>query len=132
MDSAMTPLQRLLRPRNIAVVGGREAQIVAEQCDRLGYEGTIWPVSPKREQIAGRPCLKRLEDLPEAPDAVFIAIPAEPTIEAVGLLAEMGAGGVVCLASGFRELGGAGLERRRPADAEDQSDRRARRSCAPA
>ena len=104
-------LQRLLRPRNIAVVGGREAQIVAEQCDRLGYAGTIWPVSPKRDQIAGRPCLKRLEDLPEPPDAVFIAIPAEPTIEAVGMLAGTDAGGTVCFASGFREVGGQGIER---------------------
>lgn len=104
-------LQRLLRPRNIAVVGGREAQIVAEQCDRLGYEGTIWPVSPRRGSIAGRPCLKRLEDLPEPPDAVFIAIPAEPTIEAVNMLAGTDAGGAVCFASGFREVGGDGIER---------------------
>ncbi len=109
--NAMTSLQRLLRPKTIAIVGGREAEIVAEQCDRLGYEGTIWPVSPKRDSIAGRDCLRRLEDLPEAPDAVFIAIPAEPTIEAVEVLAGTGAGGIVCFASGFREVGGAGIER---------------------
>ena len=95
-------LQRLLRPKSIAVVGGREAAIVAEQCDHLGYEGTIWPVNARRDSIAGRPCLKRLENLPESPDAVFIAIPAEPTIEAVGILADTDAGGIVCFASGFR------------------------------
>jgi acyl-CoA synthetase (NDP forming) len=93
------------------VVGGREAAIVAEQCDRLGYQGTICPVSRKRDGIAGRDCLRRLEDLPEAPDAVFIAIPAEPSIEAVEVLAGAGAGGAVCFASGFREVGGAGVER---------------------
>ncbi len=103
--------QRLLRPKTIAVIGGRQAEIVARNCDRLGFEGTIWPVNGKREQIAGRQCFKHLEDLPEAPDAAIIVIPAEPTIEAVGLLAEMGAGGVVCFASGFREIGGAGIER---------------------
>lgn len=108
---SLAALQRLLRPRHIAVVGGREATIVAEQCDRLGYEGTIWPVSPKRDEIAGRRCLKRLEDLPEIPDAVFIAIPAEPTIEAVKWLSGTGAGGTVCFASGFREIGGDGIER---------------------
>ena len=107
----MSALQRLLRPKSIAVVGGREAAIVAEQCDRLGYEGTIWPVNPKRDSIAGRDCLRRLEDLPEPPDAVFIAIPAEPTIEAVEAIAGTGAGGIVCFASGFREIGGAGVER---------------------
>ena len=107
----MTPLQRLLRPKTIAVVGGREAAIVAEQCDRLGYKGTIWPVNAKRDSITGRACLKRLEDLPEPPDAVFIAIPAEPTIEAVEALADTGVGGIVCFASGFSEVGGAGIER---------------------
>lgn len=104
-------LQRLLRPKTIAVIGGRQAEIVAQNCDKLGYEGTIWPVNASREKIAGRDCFKRLEDLPEAPDAAIIVIPAEPTIEAVSLLAQMGAGGVVCFASGFREVGGAGIER---------------------
>lgn len=103
--------QRLLRPKTVAVIGGRQAEIVAQNCDRLGFEGTIWPVNGKREQIAGRQCFKHLEDLPEAPDAAIIVIPAEPTIEAVTLLAEMGAGGVICFASGFREIGGAGIER---------------------
>jgi acyl-CoA synthetase (NDP forming) len=104
-------LERLLRPKTIAVIGGRQAEIVAQNCDGLGYEGTIWPVNGKRDSIAGRECFKRLEDLPEAPDAAIIVIPAEPTIEAVSLLTEMGAGGVVCFASGFREVAGAGIER---------------------
>lgn len=101
-------LARLLRPRSIAVIGGREAAEVAHQCDKLGFAGAIWPVSHKREAIAGRDCFGRLEDLPDAPDAAFIAIPAEPTIEAVGMLAEMAAGGAVCYASGFSESGGGG------------------------
>jgi acyl-CoA synthetase (NDP forming) len=104
-------LQRLLRPRTIAVVGGSEAEIVANQCDRLGFGGTVWPVNPKRDNMAGRDCLRRLEDLPETPDAVFVAIPAEPSIEAVAFLAAAGAGGIVCFASGFREIGGPGVER---------------------
>jgi acyl-CoA synthetase (NDP forming) len=104
-------LLRLLRPKTIAVVGGREAEIVAKQCDRLGYGGEIWPVNGRRESIAGRDCFQRLEDLPAAPDAAFVAIPAEPTIEAVELLAGMGAGGAVCFASGFREVGGDGAGR---------------------
>jgi acyl-CoA synthetase (NDP forming) len=104
-------LQRLLRPKTIAVIGGRQVEIVAQNCDRLGYEGTIWPVNGMRDSIAGRECFRRLEDLPEPPDAAIIVIPAEPTIEAVTQLAKMGAGGVVCFASGFREVGGAGIER---------------------
>jgi len=104
-------LRRLLCPASIAVIGGREAAEVVHQCDGLGYSGTIWPVSHKRDSIAGRDCFRRLEDLPGPPDAAFIAIPAEPTIEAVEILARMGAGGAVCYASGFREVAVDGVGR---------------------
>ena len=107
----MTPLHRLLRPGTIAVIGGKEAEEVVRQCDKLGFAGAIWPVSRSRDSIAGRDCFRRLEDLPEPPDATFIAIPAEPSIEAVALLAGMGAGGAVCLASGFSEVGEEGAAR---------------------
>lgn len=106
-------LDRLLRPRSVAVIGGREAEKCIVECQRVGFEGTIYPVSRSRDQMAGVPCYSRLEDLPEAPDAAFIAIPAEPTIEAVKLLSDMGAGGVVLYASGFAETGEMGADRQR-------------------
>ena len=111
MRMTAAALQRLLRPKTLAVIGGREAAEVVHQCDKLGFSGTIWPVSHTRDSIAGRDCFRRLEDLPGPPDAAFIAIPAEPTIEAVDLLAAMGAGGAVCYASGFREVGRDGVRR---------------------
>lgn len=104
-------LQRLLRPKTIAVIGGAQAEIAALNCDGLDYEGEIWTVNGRVESLAGRKCFPHLEDLPAAPDAAIIVIPAEPTIEAVAVLSEMGAGGVVCFASGFREVGGDGVER---------------------
>lgn len=102
-------LQRLLRPKTIAVVGGDVAAEVIRQCDKIGYQGEIWPVNPRRTELVGRPCYPNLTALPHSPDATFIAIAREPTIEVVGALAEMGAGGAVCYASGFAESGGEGL-----------------------
>ncbi len=113
----MTPerrrnLQRLLKPRHVALIGGTDAVTVAGECARIGYDGPIWPVNPKRDEIAGHRCYGSIDDLPEAPDAVFLAIPREPAIEAVRKLAARGAGGVVCYTAGFGEMGdeGAGLE----------------------
>ena len=40
-------LTRLLRPRTLAVVGGSAAARVAEQCDRMGFDGPVWPVHPR-------------------------------------------------------------------------------------
>ncbi len=112
----MTPEQeqnfeRLLRPRQIAFVGGADAIVAIGEARRRGYAGTLWPVNPRRSEMAGLPCFASLDDLPCGPDAVFLAIPAEPAIEAVGRLAAMGAGGVVCYTAGFGETGGCGPAR---------------------
>lgn len=103
----MHDLGRCLNPGSIAVIGGREVERVVFQCRKLGYGGEIHVVNPRRGQLGGLPCLPDIESLPVVPDAAFVAIPAEPTIEAVGLLSAMGAGGAVCYASGFREVGAA-------------------------
>ena len=94
---------RLLRPRNIAVIGGLAAARVAEQCDRMGFDGALWPVHPKHDRIAGRPVFRSVADLPGAPDAAFVGVNRHATVEAVSALASGGAGGVICYASGFRE-----------------------------
>jgi len=102
-------LARLLSPRSLAVIGGREAAEVIRQCERIGFQGEIWPVNPKRPEVAGRKSYASLSDLPNVPDASFIAVPREVTIESVSTLAKMGAGGAVCYASGFAEVGGDGV-----------------------
>ena len=111
----MTPdrrrnLQRLLQPASVAIIGGRDAITVIGECRRIGYTGHIWPVNPKREELAGLRCFKDVEELPEAPDAVFLAIPADRAVPVVAKLASMGAGGVVCYTAGFGEDGREGGE----------------------
>ena len=96
-------LDRLLRPRSIAVFGGAWARNVIEQCQRSGYTGDIWPVHPKAEQICGLPCYRSAEDLPAAPDASFVGVNRHITVDVIGQLAARGAGGAVCFASGFAE-----------------------------
>jgi len=96
-------LDRLIRPRTIAVFGGREARRVIEQCDRMGFAGEIWPVHPTQESVLGRRCYRSVADLPDAPDAAFVGVNRTLTVEIVRDLAARGAGGAVCYASGFSE-----------------------------
>ncbi len=98
-------LSRLLAPRSIAVVGGAPAERVVQQCLKLGFDGPIWPVHPKRSDLAGIPCLPSLDDLPGVPDAVFLGVNRLATVEAMGVLSRIGAGGAVCYGSGFAETG---------------------------
>ena len=106
-------LIRFLNPRSIAVVGGQEAGQALIQCHKLGFQGKMWAVNPKRDSMAGIACLAGCHRLPEPPDAVFIGVPAEATIRAVDQLNRLGAGGAVCLASGFSEVGDEGGTRQR-------------------
>lgn len=106
-------LRRLLSPRTIAVVGGREAEVAARQCRAIGYDGEIWPIHPRRAEVDGWPCFADVSQLPGVPDAAFVAVSREKTVKVVAELARLGVGGVVCHASGFAESGdyGAALER---------------------
>ena len=96
-------LSRLLKPRSICAIGGREAARVVEQCRRMDFAGAVYPVHPSRDEVAGLPCFRSVEDLPEAPDAAFVGVRRDRTVEVVRALAARGAGGAVCYASGFAE-----------------------------
>ncbi|MBY5977741.1 acetate--CoA ligase family protein [Phaeobacter italicus] len=97
-------LSRLFRPKSIAVIGGGAwCRLVIEQCQKMGFGGTIWPVHPKAEEVAGLPAFKDVDSLPEAPDAAFVGVNRFATIDVVRALSTRGAGGAVCFASGFLE-----------------------------
>ena len=109
----MTPKQRqnfdrLLSPRHIAFIGGQDALIAIGEARRRGFSGEYWPINPRREHLGGLACFSEIGDLPEAPDAVFLAIPAPAAVAAVETLRKMGAGGIVCYTAGFKEAGSAG------------------------
>ncbi len=106
----MKDLSRLLRPRSIAVLGAGWAENVIEQCRKMGVEGPIWPVHPKRDAVGGLRAYASLADLPGVPDATFIGVNRFATVEVVRELGAMGAGGAICFASGWEEAGEAGLQ----------------------
>jgi acyl-CoA synthetase (NDP forming) len=108
----MTRLDRLLRPRHIAVLGAGWALNVIEQCRKMGFSGPVWPVHPTKPEIGGLKAYPSLSDLPEPPDATFIGVNRHATLEVVGDLAAMGAGGAICFASGWEESGEVGLQKR--------------------
>lgn len=121
--ASIQQLQRLFSPRHIAVFGGNFAAEAVRQCRKLGFAGEIWPVHPTRSTVEGLPCYPDVAALPDAPDASFVAVPREATVEIVRQLAERGAGGAICYASGFAEVGaeGAALQAQLVANAGDMA-----------
>ena len=102
--------ERLLNPRTIATFGGANAQEVIRQSDLMGYKGEIWPVHPKKTEILGRKVYRSVEDLPGSPDAAYVGVNRNLTIDIVRDLAARDAGGAVCYATGFIEAGEEGFE----------------------
>lgn len=100
-----TSLSRFLSPRSIAFIGGHECDVAIGRTRDLGFPGKIWAVHPKRPQLGGIACIPSLDDLDGVPDAAFIAVRREPTIEIVRTLSKLRCGGAVIYASGFAETG---------------------------
>jgi acetate---CoA ligase (ADP-forming) len=73
-------LTALLEPRSLAVVGasGRPGSFGGTLVGQLlsgGYRGAVHLVNPRYREVAGRPCLPSLADLPEPVDLAVLAVP---------------------------------------------------------
>ena len=100
----MEPLSRFLQPKAVVVIGGGTwCEAVVRQCRATGFAGPIWPVHPKKAEVGGLPAYASLDALPGVPDAAFIGVNREVTVQVAGQLSAMGCAGAVCFAAGFSE-----------------------------
>ncbi len=111
-------LRRLFEPASVAVLGASEIRSKAggrplAYLKEAGFAGRVYPINPRHRALFGFDCFSSLEALPEVPDLVVIAIPAEGVLPAVRQAAALGVGAMVIYTSGFAEVGpnGATVER---------------------
>lgn len=97
-------LKRLFCPKSIAVVGGGTwCENLIRECQAIGFQGALWSVHPSRKSVAGVRTYPDIAALPGAPDACFIGVNRNATIDIVRDLRARQAGGAVCFANGFLE-----------------------------
>lgn len=101
-------MERLLRPRSIAIAGvssrpGSLGGSVLDNLERFGFAGDIHLVHAREAQIRGRRCIASTAELPQGIDCAVLAIPAAGVVEAVRGCAERGVGGVIVFSAGFAE-----------------------------
>lgn len=87
--------------------GGRPQQFLR----RSGYQGTIYPINPRRTEVQGEKAWPSLSALPEVPEHVFVLSPTDTVVDTVKECARLGVKLVTILASGFSESGPEGVER---------------------
>jgi len=116
----------LFNPHSVAVVGAspdvwRIGYNLMQSLVEGGFQGQVYPINGKYEQIMGLPCYPGLTELPVVPELVVLAVNQYVTVELVELCARLGVKSVICSAGGFKEMGPEGqlLEKRIIAVAEE-------------
>ena len=109
----MGVLDRLIRPRSVAIVGasadvGKLTGRPLAYLEKYGFRGTIYPINPRYQTIGEHHCYPDAAALPQPPDVALVLLGADRVVEAVKGLAAIGTGAALVLASGFGESGEAG------------------------
>jgi acetate---CoA ligase (ADP-forming) len=103
------PLDALLRPQSIAVLGASERPSIGRSlivsAKNIGFAGKIYPINPRYPELLGHRCYPSVEDLPEAPDAVAFCVSYARILENFRPVAAKGAKAVTIFDGGFAERG---------------------------
>jgi acyl-CoA synthetase (NDP forming) len=108
-----SPIQRLLRPRSVAIVGASADPLsvgarVLANLEQIGFAGTIYLVTRRAELIGGRRCVATIADLPDGVDAAVLVVPEAAAADALTNCIEKDMGGATIFAAGFAETGAEG------------------------
>ncbi len=109
-------LKILLAPRSMAVIGAssdpkRMSGMIVSQARRFGFEGDIYPINPRYDELFGFKCHPSVLDLKDTPpDVAVIYLKAEAAVQAAADCAAIGVKALIVLSAGFSETGAAGAE----------------------
>lgn len=103
----------LFAPRSIALIGASADQKKhtarpQRTLRKHGYEGTIIPINPNRDEVGGDRAYPSVLDVPGQVDHAFIMVPRDAVPLAVAQCAEKGVGVATIYTDGFAETGDEG------------------------
>lgn len=109
-SQSVLAVERLMRPRSIAIVGisakpGSAGHTVLANLSLNEYRGNIHLVGRSGGTIEGRSVLTDIDDLPEGVDLAVFTLPATGVKDALAQCIRRKVGAVVIFASGFAEVG---------------------------
>lgn len=109
-DEVVRQMNRIMKPKSVAVIGassedGKIGNSVMKNLINGGYQGKIYPVHPKAEEIMGHKAYKSVKDIEGEVDVAVFAIPAKFVAQALTECGEKKVPGAVLIPSGFAETG---------------------------
>lgn len=106
MDIKQVNVRKMLRPKHIVFIGSESTiRQGIRNSRKINFPGIIYAVHRTLEAIEGIPCYPTIDELPTVPDVAFVAIRAEPAVQLIEQLRNLGVAGTVCYAAGFSEIG---------------------------
>jgi acetyl coenzyme A synthetase (ADP forming)-like protein len=112
---AKEALDKILMPESIAVIGAstdpfKWGYMLLNAIKQSGFEGEIYPVNPKAEEIQGLKCYASVRDVPGDVDMALVVVPARFVPGVFEDLKAKGTKGAVVITSGFSEAGEEGRQ----------------------
>ncbi len=109
----MNPLDAILKPKSIAVVGAsrREGSIgreILHQLIEFDFRGKIFPVNPKSEFIHSIKAFPSVSAIPDPVDLAIVVVPREEVLGVIDDCGKKGVTGLVVISAGFSETGDVG------------------------
>ncbi|MFA6894589.1 MAG: acetate--CoA ligase family protein [Bacteroidales bacterium] len=107
--------KHLISPKSIVIIGGSDdihkpGGTVLKNLIDTKYQGRLYVVNPKSDNVQGQKTFKTIEDIP-CVDLAILAIPAKFCVDAVDKLCNLkDCGGIIILSAGFGEDGPEGAE----------------------
>ena len=83
---------------------------VLDNIVKYDYEGQVYPINPKEEEILGKTCYPRVTDVPGAVDLAVIVVPSKYVAGVMQDCADKGVGAAIIITAGFRETGAEGRQ----------------------
>jgi acetyltransferase len=106
----MHPLDSLLKPRSIAVVGasrrpGSIGREILHQLIEFEYRGMLFPVNPHADFVHSMKAYPSVSSIPDQVDLAIIVVPREAVPAVVEDCGKKGVKGLVVITAGFSETG---------------------------
>jgi acyl-CoA synthetase (NDP forming) len=98
----------MLEARSVAVIGasargGSVGHETLVELDKGGFDGAVYPVNPRYEELSGRPCYPSIADVPGPVDLAVISLANALLEDTLRQCVDAGVASAVIYASGYEE-----------------------------
>ncbi|CAN5819289.1 acetate--CoA ligase family protein [soil metagenome] len=109
-EEILTAMRRIMQPQAVAVIGaspeaGKIGNSVMKNLINGGYEGEIYPIHPRAEEVEGRKVYTSVTEIEGPVDVAVFCIPAPLVPRVLEEVGQKGIPGAVLIPSGFAEVG---------------------------